>query len=74
MSKDITPSCSRSGTVPDCSVQGHVLSKYQYIIYWENLFNVNFMLGLYMKPKLKIQGRNRVEIGSKWSKWSKCSK
>ena len=24
-----------------------------------------------MKLKLKIQGRNRVEIGSKWSKWSK---
>ena len=26
---------------------------------------------LYMKPKLKNHGRNRVEIGSKWSKWSK---
>ena len=30
MSKDITPSCPRSGTVPDCPVQGHVLSKYQH--------------------------------------------
>ena len=29
---------------------------------------------VYMKLKLKIQGRNRVEIGSKWSKWSKWSK
>ena len=30
MSKDITPSCPRSGTVPDCPVQGHVPSKYQH--------------------------------------------
>ena len=30
MSKDITPSCPRSGTVPDCLIQGHVPSKYQY--------------------------------------------
>ena len=33
MSKDITPSCSRSGTVPDCSVQGHVPSKYQHCLF-----------------------------------------
>src|SRR5436190_11191712 len=32
MSKDITPSCPKSGTVPDCPVQGHVLSKYQHCI------------------------------------------
>src|SRR5437763_15178946 len=32
MSKDITPSCPRSGTVPDCPVQGHVPSKYQHCI------------------------------------------
>ena len=33
MSKDITPSCPRSGTVPDCPVQGYVLSKYQHWLY-----------------------------------------
>src|SRR2546423_15214916 len=32
MSKDITPSCPRSGTVPDCPVQGHVPSKYQHCL------------------------------------------
>src|SRR5438045_3728705 len=30
MSKDITPSCPRSETVPDCPVQGHVPFKYQH--------------------------------------------
>ena len=30
MSKDITPSCPRSGTVPDCPVQGHVPSQSQH--------------------------------------------
>ena len=32
MSKDITPSCPRSGTVPDCPIQGHVPSKYQHCL------------------------------------------
>ena len=32
MSKDITPSCPRSGTVPNCPVQGHVPSKYQHCL------------------------------------------
>ena len=30
MSKDITPSCPRSRTVPDCLVQECVLFKYQH--------------------------------------------
>ena len=30
MFKDITPFCSGSGTVPDCSIQEHVLYKYQH--------------------------------------------
>ena len=47
MSKDITPSCPRSGTVPDCPIQGHVPSKYQH---WggEHVGNRN-MLEMEMK-------------------------
>ena len=32
MSKDITPSCPRSETIPDCSIQGHVPFKYQHCL------------------------------------------
>ena len=47
MSKDITPSCPRSGTVPDCPVQGHVPSKYQHCSY----AHILIILTLKDKPK-----------------------